>query len=393
MNDQQGRRAHVAIIEILCVCTLVTILVAGLWPFHAPKNNVEWLGKEDGLQFGRYGSIVSTDAFRPGESNRDDLGSLEIWIAAAPAKSRHTIVAFEGAGQSEVPFRLQQNGQTLIVQRHNVDDRGTDRTAEFGVERALPEGQIVLLTVTLGKHETSVYLNGVLARTAPILGSSTGNFVGRLVLGSSPSASDSWVGLVLGLAIFRSQLTSSRVVEDYRSWTKNGRPVLLLVDEPAALYLFNEHGGRLVRNQINSTTDLKIPAHYFVLHPEFLSLPWRHYHATWSYWADVAINVLGFIPFGFSIVGYFSSVRPFKSSTTITIALGFITSLVIEVWQAFLPTRDSGTNDLITNTLGTVIGVVLYRSLWLQTFVLRSAFLINPLCSKTVDNIEVGSQV
>jgi glycopeptide antibiotics resistance protein len=122
-------------------------------------------------------------------------------------------------------------------------------------------------------------------------------------------------------------------------------------------------------------------------------LPWRHYHGTWSYWTDVAINVVGFIPFGFSIFGYFSSVRAFKHSAAITIALGFITSLIIEVSQALLPTRDSGVNDLITNTLGTAIGVVLYRSLWLQTFVLGAAFLINPSRSNTIDNIEVGSQV
>ena len=393
MNDQQGSRAHLAIIEILCVCTLVTILVAGLWPFHAPRNNIEWLGKEDGLQFGRHGSIVSTDAFQSRESNHDDLASLEIWIEAAPVKSRHTILAFEGEGQGEVPFRLQQNEQTLIVQRHNIDDRGTDRTAEFRVERALPEGQIVFVTVTLGKQETSIYLNGVLARTAPILGSSRGNFVGRLVLGNSPSASDSWAGRVLGLAIFRSQLPTSRVVEHYKSWAMNHRPVLLPADEPAALYLFNEHAGSSIRNQITGAAELTIPEHYFVLHPELLSLPWRHHHATWSYWSDVAINVVGFIPFGFSIFGYFSSVRAFKHSAAITIALGFITSLIIEVSQALLPTRDSGVNDLITNTLGTAIGVVLYRSLWLQTFVLGAAFLINPSRSNTIDNIEVGSQV
>ena len=382
-----------AIIEILCVCTLVTILVAGLWPFRAPKNNVEWLGREDGLQFGRYGSIVSTDGFQPRELNRDDLGSLEIWIEAAPGKGRHTILAFEGGGQSGVPFRLQQNEQTLIIQRHNIDEWGTDRTSEFGVARALPEEQIMFVTVTLGKQETSIYLNGVLARTAPILGSSRGNFVGRLVLGNSPSASDSWAGRVLGLAIFRSQLTTSRVVEHYKSWAINHRPVLLPADEPAALYLFNEHAGRLIRNQITGATELTIPEHYFVLHPEFLSLPWRHYHGTWSYWTDVAINVVGFIPFGFSIFGYFSSVRAFKHSAAITIALGFITSLIIEVSQALLPTRDSGVNDLITNTLGTAIGVVLYRSLWLQTFVLGAAFLIIPSRSNTIDNIEVGSQV
>jgi VanZ family protein len=393
MNHQQDSQAHAAVIKSLCVCTVVTILIAGLWPFHAPKNNVEWIGKEDGLQFGRYGSVVSTGAFQPRDSSLDDSGCLEVGIAAAPVKKRHTILAFEGAGQSGIPFRLLQDGHTLIVQRHNTDDQGIDRTAEFGVDRALSEGERVFVTVTLGKQATSIYLNGALARTSSILGSSTGNFTGRLVLGNSPSASDSWPGQILGLAIFRTQLTPSGVVEHYESWRKDHRPPLLPADEPAALYLFNEHAGSLIRNQVDQSTDLRIPAHYFVLHPEFLSLPWRHYHATWSYWTDVAINVLGFIPFGFFIASYFSSVRTMRNSAAITIALGLITSFTIEVAQAFLPTRDSGVNDLITNTFGTAIGVMFCRSSWLQALVSRASSVVAPPSSEATENMGVGSQI
>ena len=99
-----------------------------------------------------------------------------------------------------------------------------------------------------------------------------------------------------------------------------------------------------------------------VLHPEFLSLPWRNFRPTPGYWADVAINIIGFVPFGFSFFAYFSMVWETKHAALLVILPGFLTSLSIEVLQAWLPTRNSGVNDLITNTLGAGLGVLLFRS-------------------------------
>jgi len=80
---------------------------------------------------------------------------------------------------------------------------------------------------------------------------------------------------------------------------------------------------------------------------------------SWGYWKNLLKNIVGFIPLGFCFYPYVSVVRLYKHPALITVILGFAVSLTIEVLQAYLPTRDSGTTDLITNTLGTWIGALL----------------------------------
>jgi VanZ family protein len=393
MNSKPDNSMHAGTIGVLCICTLAIILVAGLWPFHAPLNDVGWLHGGNGIRFGQHGSVMSSTAFRPQSSESLGACALEVWLEPTLQKGRHTILAFEGLGGDGAPFLLQQNGDSLIVQRHNVDENSTYRTAEFSVDGALPAKKRVFVTVTMGSQETSVYLDGGLIKTAQIQGKPTSSFTGRLVLGNSPSASDSWSGQIVGLALYDRRLDAAQVSKHFADWTKNSRPAFTDKMEPIAAYLFGERGGRVVHNQVTAGTDLAIPARYFVLHPEFLSLPWHHYHATWSYWADLTVNIAGFVPFGFFLVAYLSAARPTQRVGAITIGAGFLTSLTIEILQAFLPTRDSGMNDLITNTLGTAVGVLIYRSFWVQTLVKQMSVSKLALRPKTGSSLEAGSPV
>jgi VanZ family protein len=166
------------------------------------------------------------------------------------------------------------------------------------------------------------------------------------------------------LAIFGRQLTPEEVTTHYRGLLKGEESTLVAIDNRIAFYPFNERMGRVIHSTIDRSPALSIPTHYFVLNPEFLTPPWRHFHSSLGYWADVAVNVGGFVPLGFCVYAYFSTLKQVKHSALIAIGLGFVTSLTIEVSQAFLPTRDSGINDLITNTLGTAIGVMVFRRAW-----------------------------
>jgi glycopeptide antibiotics resistance protein len=85
---------------------------------------------------------------------------------------------------------------------------------------------------------------------------------------------------------------------------------------------------------------------------------------------DVAINVAGFIPFGFFCAGFLVKICRFKISANymITALLGFGLSLAIELMQVYLPTRDSSLTDVICNVLGTIMGLILYQTTVFSSF-------------------------
>ena len=355
-NGRMARR----IVGALCACILGIILIAGLWPFQPPRNRVKWLKNENGLDFGPQGTAMSSNAFQPSKSASS--GRLEMWLQPDEANTKGTILSFEGVERSE-PFSLFQDGSAFGVRRHNIDEQGTDRIAVFVIPRALRAEKRILVDVVLAEHETSVYLDGVLAETSKILGESKDNFTGRLVLGNSASANDSWRGKILGLAFYDRFPTQIQAARSYDEWIRSRE--MPSEEKPLALYFFDERRGAVTRNRVNPSTDLSIPRHYVVLHPAFLSLPRNPYRfgkPSLTYWKDIIINVAGFVPLGFFFVAYFSSLQRLKWPVTVTILFGFALSLFVEISQRFLPTRDSDLTDIITNTGGTALGTWLYSS-------------------------------
>jgi glycopeptide antibiotics resistance protein len=62
------------------------------------------------------------------------------------------------------------------------------------------------------------------------------------------------------------------------------------------------------------------------------------------------------VPLGFCFTALFAWINGRQRSWRYTVVLGFLVSLTIELIQAHMPTRFSGTTDLITNTAGTALG-------------------------------------
>jgi hypothetical protein len=77
---------------------------------------------------------------------------------------------------------------------------------------------------------------------------------------------------------------------------------------------------------------------------------------------DIFLNVLLFMPFGFGLA---ENLREKAKSRAFTLAMGLgigaLFSYTVEVLQIYIPTRDSGWTDVITNSTGSVFGVLIYE--------------------------------
>lgn len=345
------------LLPVLCFGVLCITLSLGLWPFHAPDNQVTWLKRSNGLAFGRYGTVLSRSPLKTNSS----VGTVEFWLQ--PDRWTGSTLMTLYRPDKDLTFELRQSLEDLET-RFTV--RGS--TSHFYVNDAfgpsLRERKPVLLTVTCGGRSTTVYRNGVFAMEASTFRVPDGVFAGRLVVGDSVGKTHSFRGNILGLAIYDAEFDASEALSHYQSWMKNGRPTPPHDTRDAseiALYLFDEKNGSAIHNHATPDSELFIPRKYTVLDEIFLQPIWEEFNFSRSYWVGNLKNILGFCPAGFCFYALLAVALPARRALMVTLATGFLVSLTIEVLQAYLPTRDSGMTDLMTNTLGTYLGAFFYR--------------------------------
>lgn len=326
---------------------------------------MSWLRNENGLRFSGYGTLLSTQKFQIADSEVQASSTLEMWIQPGLTNDASTLLAFSTA-KNPLQFSLHQYRSGLILAREAQGVKSVIGIMNNVFDRTKP----IFITITSGSAKTSMYFDGRLARAFP--GFRLGkDFSGQLVIGSSPVAVDGWLGKLKGLAIYHKELTPQEVASHFETWTKQGAPELQPNEALAALYLFDEREGKVVHCAGQPDLNLYIPKRFSLSYQPLMKPFWKEYEFTWAYLADLLLNVIGFIPLGFFFCAYWKSAKPIKSAALVTVAFGLAVSLSIEILQSFLPTRHSGTTDLLTNTVGTFLGVKLYGSKAIEILLAR----------------------
>jgi VanZ family protein len=183
---------------------------------------------------------------------------------------------------------------------------------------------------------------------------------GRIVLGNSPKGTEYWTGKLLSLAIYDHPLTEEEVSQHFpqhfHDLKKSGQ------GKPVSLYLFDEHSGTLAHDSLGNR-HIVIPQRFKALEKTVLVPPWEDFRFNRSYLMDILTNILGFIPFGFIFSAYLWVRKPqsnFQLLLKSVIIAGCI-SLLIELVQVYLPSRNSQLTDVITNILGATLGIILFH--------------------------------
>ncbi len=335
------------------------------------SDRVSWTTDQPGIRFSKYG-IAYTDPFIDwAETNLPQSNGFSIEIALMPASDHDERFNFILALYNEKNSTQLVMGQwrSWIILMNGDDYAHKRRTKRITIDTAPLPPTAQLITVTTGPKGTKIYVGGQLIRSKKnfTLKIPTGA-KSRLLLGNSVYNRHSWRGAVHGLAFYRYPLTAQDATRHFNGWSKTRKFSFAKPDKPSLLYFFDESGGAKVRDHSGGDHHLKIPSGVPILKKEILALTWYEFEFNRSHVTDVIVNLLGFLPLGFILSAtLIKSGGAFgKQAVLITLGVCFITSLTIEIIQAWMPSRSSDLLDLGANTLGALIGAISCRifNLW-----------------------------
>ena len=351
----------------LSVAILFGIIVFGLNPKDFGfSNEVRWIREQSGIRFGKYGLAYTHPSNEWIEQNSLESGGFSIEIALKP-KSYHE----EGFNIIFVIHDGKDRNQLLVGQwrSHIIVMNGDDYNHKRGIKRiavnaASLSSTKMLIAITTGKDGAKVYVDGQLAHTKTDLTlKMPDQSKSRLLIGNSVYGKHSWRGDVYGLAFYGYTFTPLDAEIHFNRWSRDQNFLFAKKDNPFILYIFDEKEGSGAIDHGAGNHHLKIPRRMQILKREILAAPWHGAVLNRSFVQDFILNIVGFIPVGFVLkllfVNIGGAVR--KHSALIAVLLCLIISLMIEMVQAWMPSRCSQMLDLMLNTFGALLGVMLYR--------------------------------
>jgi hypothetical protein len=360
------RNAPLPILLVILVAIVLGMLYFGVrFKGYRPANGVELLPALKGVYFQKFAIAYTEDFFIAPDDAAADRG-LTIEMALRIEKQTRPTFNFILSvhdGNDERQLVVGQWRESLVVMN------GDDYDGKKGVRKLYVDigpvlGKTVWLSIRSGADGTYVYIDGLLVKSNARLHLDYPNRTGnaRLVIGNSVYGRHGWQGMIAGLALYEHGLSETAVQAHEARWKATGASDWLVASSaPTILYRLDRPVHRHTINQAGSAYHLQIPPFMKILKKEFLQWPRISDGPRWALVQDGVLNLIGFIPLGFVLSAVLLRLEGAfrKYYWQVAVGLAFAFSLSLEVTQAWIPSRDSSSLDLILNTMGAGLGTLL----------------------------------
>ncbi|CAG1066070.1 hypothetical protein BAC1_01668 [uncultured bacterium] len=251
------------------------------------------------------------------------------------------LLSFYDAAGKEVLSVSQWSGRAII----NIGSE-----AVTGARSAFSKDKWASILVAAGKGGIILYVDGKFAGRS-LNPSYAIEKAACFTLGSSPDGRHHWHGSLRSLALWNRALSPEEA----------GLPEASLAAGPASgltgLYLF-DGSGPLVKNSVTGGPQISLPPVFRPAKRVFLGPVFESGRSFRFDGADVAVNLIGFMPLGFLAYFFKPAARSAAMKLIFAVSVCFALSLSIETAQVFMPERFSQLSDLVLNTSGAAAGAL-----------------------------------
>ncbi len=348
-------------VATVAYCALMVF--AGLWPFtFCPLNRAVWCGSDGGITFSRPAAVYDVkelDASR-GSVLAESTVTITIRVRTAGKVPRFVsqMVSFS---RGDRLFAVIGDWKShLVLQRFGVGPwPNLGRKYECAVRGVLQPHIAREIVIVTGPGGTKIFVDKREVMSDwdfRLFGGGAGGPV-RLALGGTLTGKYTWNGTIYGFSMILGD-ASRRLI------AHGDAPDFTGCDGTEPGRLIVGYAFRVQDSVVNSCAGdghaLAIRKHFPIIGGNMLVPFWDDFTNDESYYADIAVNILGFAPFGFLLSLFLIRARKPGKNRIIpwVVAAGLAFSLGIELAQVYLPGRSSQMSDIITDTAGTYLGAL-----------------------------------
>jgi VanZ family protein len=271
---------------------------------------------------------------------------------------------------SQRNFTLGQEFDSLILRLRTTESDENGVYPHFRADKVFTPGKNQHVTVSYDGKLEKLYVDGQLRKISSALEGSFSSWDPKafFVIGNEHTGDRLWQGKIYLVALYNRALGDEEIYQNYKDIRSFDTTEIGPRQHHNGLiryYTFSEGKGDVVYNQAKQETS----GHLIPSKLRLNSLKTFNFMISFedisTYFWDIVINIIGFIPLSLIIFLNVSKYRSVFSNIYFSpILVGLIISISLEFLQVFSTTRVPTILDVLCNLIGTVIGSISLHIVW-----------------------------